>query len=207
MIRRSCKINRCDQTNAFQHDGSYFAPKELHFTFLSFVSFFFFLFNTLMRFFFSTNSGGTEYGRNRNSRVEEDTGTGNYQFLVLSIDFFFSLSRNVITRTQRLYIYMYMHIHKCGNRDNSLEIRFLSAGNHKRHAKLCRKFILSWYSGHYLVSGPCEPCTGCNVPIPWSHGESIVSTWQNRLHDRYEIPRIISRCTVDLRTPNRISSW
>lgn len=68
--------------------------------------FFFPFFNTLMRFFFSTNSGGTEYGRNRNSRVEEDTGTGNYQFLVLSIDFFFSLSRNVITRTQRLYIYM-----------------------------------------------------------------------------------------------------
>lgn len=140
---------------------------------------------------------------------------GRYRYWKLSIPrvihwlLFFSVPECHYTHATLIYIYMYiyMHIHKCGNRDNSLEIRFLSAGNHKRHAKLCRKFILSWYSGHYLVSGPCEPCTGCNVPIPWSHGESIVSTWQNRLHDRYEIPRIISRCTVDLRTPNSISSW
>lgn len=147
------------------------------------------------------NTGGTEIQEWRKIPVLEIINSSCYPLTS------FFLRPGMSLHARNAYIYMYMHIHKCGNRDNSLEIRFLSAGNHKRHAKLCRKFILSWYSGHYLVSGPCEPCTGCNVPIPWSHGESIVSTWQNRLHDRYEIPRIISRCTVDLRTPNRISSW
>lgn len=65
-------------------------------------------------------------------------------------------------RARNAYICIYIWIYIYAG-TNSLEIRFLSAGNQKRHAKLCRKFILFWYSGHYLVSGPCEPCTECST--------------------------------------------